>query len=102
MIYMEKSQDGNTITISLKGKITFENTGEIREKMKEILREENLSHLIFNMEEVPFIDSSGLGLLVSIKNTLIRKDGTFTLLNLSDTVKKIMKQTGLDRYFGIN
>ena len=102
MIHMEKSQSGDRVTVNLQGKITFENTGEIREKMKEILREENLKHLLLDMKEVSFIDSSGLGLLVSIKNTMIRKDGTFAILNLSDTVKKIMKQTGLDRYFGIN
>ncbi len=102
MIHMEKSQDGDKITITLQGKITFENTGEIREKMKEILREDSIKHLILNMEGVSFIDSSGLGLLVSIKNTMIRKDGTFSMVNLSDTVRKIMKQTGLDRYFGIN
>ncbi|BBB31730.1 anti-sigma B factor antagonist [Thermotomaculum hydrothermale] len=102
MIHMEKSQDGHKITITLQGKVTFENTGEIREKMKEILREEGIKELILNMGEVSFIDSSGLGLLVSIKNTMIRKDGTFSMINLTDTVKKIMKQTGLDKYFGIN
>ncbi len=102
MIHMEKTQDGGKTTITIKGKITFENTGEIREKMKEILRDESLKHLILDMKEVSFIDSSGLGLLVSIKNTMIRKDGAFAIVNLSDTVKKIMKQTGLDRYFGIN
>ncbi len=101
MIYMEKSQDGDKINIKLKGKITFENTGEIREKMKEILRNDEIKHLVIDMEEVSFVDSSGLGLLVSIKNTMIRKDGTFSMVNLSDTVRKIMKQTGLDRYFGI-
>ncbi len=102
MVEIGMSQEGNKLKITLKGKITFENTGSIREKMKEILKDEGIKHLELNMEEVPFIDSSGLGLLVSIKNTLIRKDGTFTLINLSETVKKIMKQTGLDRYFGIN
>ncbi len=101
MIYMEKYQDGDKINIKLKGKITFENTGEIRAKMKEILKKDDIKHLVIDMEEVSFVDSSGLGLLVSIKNTMIRKECTFSMVNLSDTVRKIMKQTGLDRYFGI-
>ncbi len=101
MIHFESKKEGDTTKVILSGKITFENTGQLREKLKEILKD-NVSNLVFDMKEVSFIDSSGLGLLVSVKNTMIKKDGTFSLVNISETVRKIMKQTGLDRYFGIN
>jgi len=101
MIHFESKKEGDTTRIILSGKITFENTGELREKLKEILRD-GVNNLVFDMKEVSFIDSSGLGLLVSVKNTMIKMDGTFSLVNISDTVRKIMKQTGLDKYFGIN
>ncbi len=102
MIEIEKTQKGDTVIIRFQGKITFENTGEIREKIKEVLKDSEIKKLILDMEKVPFIDSSGLGLLVSIKNTMIRKDGSFSMKNLTDVVKKIMIQTGLNRYFGVN
>ena len=43
----------------------------------------------------------GLGLLVSVKNTMVKREGTFSMINVKDTVRSIMNQTGLDRYFGI-
>ncbi len=85
----------------LSGKITFENSGELRTRVKEVVLNHPIRKLTFNMGNIRFIDSSGLGLLVSIKNTMVKRDGVFVIRNVTETVRNIMNQTGLDRYFDI-
>jgi anti-anti-sigma factor len=99
MIEWNEAVDGNKAVVTLSGKITFENSAEVRDKVKALLDANDIKNLVFELSSVKFIDSSGLGLLVSIKNTLSKKEGAFVIKNATDTVKKIMKQTGLDKYF---
>jgi len=87
--------------LTLNGKITFENAGDLRNRVKELILNHPVNRLVFDLSQVGFIDSSGLGLLVSIKNTMVKREGTFRLEGVTDTVRNIMAQTGLDRYFEI-
>jgi len=101
MIEWNETVDGSKAAVTLAGKITFENSAEVRDKVKSLLDSNEITNLVFDLSAVKFIDSSGLGLLVSIKNTISKKEGSFVIKNATDTVKKIMKQTGLDKYFEI-
>ena len=101
MLDWEEHVGGHRATLVLNGKITFESSSGLRTRTRELVLEHPLTELIFDMAEVRFIDSSGLGLLVSVKNTMVKREGTFSMINVKDTVRSIMNQTGLDRYFGI-
>ncbi len=101
MIEWTENISGEQATLNLEGKITFENSGELRNRVKAILSELSLKHLTFNLAGVRFVDSSGLGLLVSIKNTMVKRNGSFTINDTTETVRNIMNQTGLDKYFEI-
>lgn len=101
MIEWTENISGEQATLNLEGKITFENSGELRNRIKAILSEFSLKHLTFNLAGVRFVDSSGLGLLVSIKNTMVKRNGSFTINDTTETVRNIMNQTGLDKYFEI-
>ncbi len=101
MIEWTENISGEQATLSLDGKITFENAGELRNRVKAILSEFPLKYLTFDLTGVRFVDSSGLGLLVSIKNTMVKRNGSFKINNVTETVRNIMNQTGLDKYFEI-
>ena len=101
MLDWEEHVSSNRATLVLNGKITFESSSGLRTRTRELVLEHPLTELIFDMSKVRFIDSSGLGLLVSVKNTMVKREGTFSMINVKDTVRSIMNQTGLDRYFGI-
>ncbi|RLE15982.1 MAG: hypothetical protein DRJ14_09360 [Acidobacteria bacterium] len=101
MIEWNENISGEQATLNLEGKITFENAGELRNRVKAILSEFPLKTLTFDLAGVRFVDSSGLGLLVSIKNTMVKRNGSFKIVNITETVRNIMNQTGLDKYFEI-
>jgi len=70
-------------------------------KQLEALVETGENRLVLNLEEVDFIDSSGLGALVSVfKST--EPDGTIKLFAVKDGVRSILELTRLDHVFAIH
>lgn len=58
------------------------------------------SHIILDLSQVNFVDSSGLGSIVSILKTL-GEEGELVLCGINQTVMSLFKLTRLDRIFRI-
>ena len=52
-------------------------------------------HLLVNMAEVPFIDSSGIGALIKSFSRVKTEGGKLKLLNPSRTARQLLSITGL-------
>jgi len=93
-------EQGNVNVLILKGKLDLANSGDLKNAVKSLLEQEkNKFHL--NMMGVDFINSSGLGALVSImKETRLRK-GRLTLSNMAAYVTEIFEITQLSHIFEI-
>lgn len=57
--------------------------------------------VIVDLGMVPFIDSSGLGVLVGALRRLRESEGELRLVSHHETVVKILRITGLDRVFAL-
>ena len=66
------------------------------------LIEEGQKDFTFNFSKCEFIDSTGLGALVSIYKKCAEKGGSVKLKSLKPEVEKLFKLTRLDRVFEIN
>ena len=65
------------------------------------LIEEGKIDFIFNFSQCVFIDSTGLGALVSIYKKCAEKSGNIKLKSLNPEVEKLFKLTRLDKVFEI-
>ncbi|MEX0834193.1 MAG: STAS domain-containing protein [Actinomycetota bacterium] len=65
------------------------------------LAEADVKKLIVDLIAVDFMDSSGLGALVSGLKRLREREGTMSLVCTSGSVLKVLAITGLDRAFPI-
>jgi anti-sigma B factor antagonist len=86
--------------MQLKGRLDLASGSALKEQVKILFaKENNAIHL--NLAEVDFINSSGLGALVSVmKETRLRK-GRLTLSNLASYVQEIFEITQLSHIFEI-
>lgn len=76
-------------------------TAKIATEFKEYLHQainEGKHHLVINLTEVTFIDSSGLGALVSGLKTLGNR-GDMILCGMNDSVHQLFKLTRMDKVF---
>ncbi len=98
---MNKRQVDSVTVIDMSGKIILgEETAQLRETVKKILSEGN-DRILLNLSDVTYIDSSGLGQLVSCFATTSLKGGQIKLLNLTNKVKEVLQITKLSTVFDI-
>ncbi|MCG8607805.1 STAS domain-containing protein [bacterium] len=72
---------------------------DFKEKMADYIREGN-QQIVLNISGVDFIDSSGLGAIVtSLK--LQQQEGTIAICGVRETIKSMFKLTRMDRIFQI-
>jgi len=93
---------GGKIVLSLKEeRIDAHNSGELKDLFLKVLEEEGGRDLIIDLDQVQFIDSSGLGALLSgLKNAGLRSRG-FILAGLQPRVQSMFELTRLHRVFDI-
>jgi anti-sigma B factor antagonist len=92
---------GNVSIVDINGKITLgENTGMLRDEVRSLLSK-GAKNLVFNMAHVGYIDSSGLGELVSAYTTTTNQGGSLKLLNLQSKARDLMQLTKLYTVFAV-
>src|SRR5689334_9859507 len=67
-----------------------------REQIKALI-EEGYRHLIFDFDRTEYLNSSALGMLVELYNSMKRVAGTFRLLNCNVEIRNLLHQTQLDK-----
>jgi anti-sigma B factor antagonist len=76
------------------------NSGELKSAVQK-LYEEGQKNVLIDLKDVRFIDSSGLGALVSGFKNAISHQGNLKLSNLQTQVKSMFELTRLHRVFEI-
>lgn len=70
-------------------RFTLAITEEVKSELKPLLSKEN-TRLIFNLEHIEFIDSSGIGCIISLVKTAKSNHSEIKLCNLSQEVMDII------------
>jgi anti-sigma B factor antagonist len=92
--------DGVTI-LDLSGRITLgEGSVQLRDAIRDLISKGD-KHILLNLGDVNYIDSSGLGELVSAFTTAKNQNADVKLLNLTKKVKDVLQVTKLYTVFDI-
>jgi anti-sigma B factor antagonist len=92
--------DGVTV-LDLSGRITLgEGSVQLREAVRDLISKGSKTMLL-NMGDVNYIDSSGLGELVSAYTTAKNQGAQVKLLNLTKKVKDVLQLTKLYTVFDV-
>lgn len=90
---------GNVAIVDLTGRITLgESTGILRDELRSLLAQGN-KQIILNMAGVSYVDSAGLGELVSAYTTATNQGGSLKLLHLQGKLHDLMQITKLHTIF---
>mgnify|MGYP001214763373 CR=1 FL=1 len=97
---IQRTDAGNVIIISLTGRMDLNSGNQLKEEVKSVLVSGKTSiHL--NLKNVEFVNSSGLGALVSIMKEVRIHRGRLTLSDMADYVREIFDITQLSHIFEI-
>ncbi len=91
----------NVVVIEVKEeRLDAHNSGDLKVEMQRLFAEGN-KHILIDLKDVRFIDSSGLGALVSGFKNAISQQGSLKLATLQPQVKSMFELTRLHRVFEI-
>ena len=89
-------RESGTVTIlDLSGKITLGDDGTLLKDKLHSLLHQGKKHLLLNLGQVPYVDSAGLGALVSAYTTVTREGGSLKLLNVTKKLQDLLSITKL-------
>ncbi|NLP51475.1 STAS domain-containing protein [Bacillus sp. RO1] len=84
----------NQTLVFLEGEIDAYTAPKVKEKVAPLL-EGFAGELVFDLSNVNYMDSTGLGMFVGFFKTVKANDGVFRLVGLSDRLKRLFDITGL-------
>lgn len=88
------------IIIDMSGRLCFLENG-LREHIDELLNEGH-RHFIVNLVGVPYVDSSGLGQLITVLTSVRSKGGQLILLRPTNHLQSLFQITRLNTIFQIS
>ena len=100
-VKLTKRQVGDVTVIDAEGRITLgEGSSAFRDTIRELAAAGN-KKLLLNLAEVSYIDSSGIGELVSAFTTVTNHGGVLKLLKLTKRVQDLLQITKLYTVFEV-
>ena len=94
-------QLGGVAIVDIRGRIQLgEESAALRDLVSDLLSKGH-KKILFNLADVNYIDSSGLGHLVSAFTSVRKQGGELKLLNLTKNVHNVMQMTRLYTVFDI-
>ena len=91
----------NAVVVDMSGRLTIGEPVLLLRETVRVLVNDGARNFILNLGEVSYIDSSGLGELVSLFTTVRNKQGDVKLLNLTAKAKDLLQMTKLLTVFDV-
>lgn len=97
-----KSRTEQSCTVvELFGEIDCHNASDVRERLRELVALGN-THLVLDLDQVGFLDSTGLGVLVGALKRVRALDGSLHVVCANESLLTIFRITGLNQVFDIH
>lgn len=93
-------RNGDECYVALDGEVDVYTAPKLKEELVKSI-EDGCSNVVVDLQKVGFIDSSGLGVLVSALRRARERGGSVRIVCTRESILKIFRITGLDKVFPI-
>ncbi len=90
-------KNGEVLVVSLSGEIDHCAADAMRGEIEALLKDTQVRRLIFNFEDVSFMDSSGVGMIIGRYKTMRARGGSVGACGLHPPVDRLFTLAGLHR-----
>lgn len=91
---------GERAVVAVSGEVDLETASQLGDHALDALREVS-PHVVLDLSEVSFMDSTGLKVLLTISRRAELAGGSFVVAGPTRPVRKILSLTGLDQTFTV-
>ena len=90
-----------TLTVRLQGAVDHHTVRPVREKIDLMIAQHSPHRVIMVMDDISFMDSSGLGLILGRYTRIVDAGGRLTLRGVSDEIMRILTLAGVEKFIEI-
>lgn len=90
-VYVKK----DILILRLKGELDDVSVSDLRLRISNYIDNYNIKYLLLNLQELNFLDSSGIGFIIGRYHQLRKKDGEIIISNINPKIERIIFISGL-------
>ena len=94
---LQWKETGRSVTVVVAGELDHFAAPQIRAMLDDVLADEDIMHLTLDLENLTFMDSSGIGVLLGRLRLLQGRGGSMSVQHLQPPVEKLFRLSGLHR-----
>ncbi|WP_100331470.1 anti-sigma F factor antagonist [Bacillus xiapuensis] len=83
------------LCLRLIGELDHHTAESLREQASEAIEGEEIRHIVLNLGDLTFMDSSGLGVILGRYKHIKQKNGEMVVCAISPAVKRLFEMSGL-------
>lgn len=91
-------KSGDTLTVKMFGELDQQVVESVRSRIDAVLRDTAIRNIVFDMENVTFMDSSGLGVILGRYRTVSARGGSLSIIGACDAVARILRMSGMQEF----
>lgn len=92
-------EDNGVATARIQGEIDLHNSPELRDALLGPLLKNHPKKVILDLQQVPYMDSSGIAVFVEVLQKIRPNGGVVRLINLQPRVRGLLEIARLDKIF---
>lgn len=85
----------NTLVARIEGELDHHTAEEIREDIDRKIDQHSVKNLLFDLQGMHFMDSSGIGLVIGRYKRLSKVGGQVAVVHMNNRIERIFKMSGL-------
>lgn len=85
----------DVLCIRLSGELDHHTADELRENASNAIEKNNIRHIVLNLEELSFMDSSGLGVILGRYKQITQVNGEMVVCAISPAIHRLFDMSGL-------
>jgi anti-anti-sigma factor len=93
--------EGDALVVCVRGEIDLHNSPELRTELLDLITRNKPARLIVNLEQVPYMDSSAVAVLVEMLQKMRKSRGRVFLIALQPRVKGLLDIAHLGSIFTV-
>jgi anti-sigma B factor antagonist len=88
-----QKEESGIVFITIKGRLDGSSAPEAEETVNEVL-ERGIERLLFNLDDLDYLSSAGLRIILGAAKEMRRREGKFVLCSLNSYVKEVFEVSG--------
>jgi len=85
----------NAVIVRLHGELDHHSADRVRSLIEEAIMKDNIKHVVMDLAQLSFMDSSGIGVILGRYKQIKAKGGKLMICNANRSVNRLLELSGL-------